>query len=178
MLPNDYLKPCIAMIEELVNSYETSVVLCTATQPVLKSFFQNEVSIIELCPRPEEQFTFFKRAVFENAGVLTEDKLVENLKQEFQALCIVNTKKRAQRIYKTLESEGIYHLSTSMYPKHRKRVLQEIRGRLQENKRCVLVSTSLVEAGVDLDFHSVYRELAGVDSMIQAAGRCNREGIR
>lgn len=61
MLPNDYLKPCIAMIEELVNSYETSVVLCTATQPVLKSFFQNEVSIIELCPRPEEQFTFFKR---------------------------------------------------------------------------------------------------------------------
>lgn len=178
MLPNDYLKPCIAMIEELVNSYETSVVLCTATQPVLKSFFQNEVSIIELCPRPEEQFTFFKRAVFENAGVLTEDKLVENLKQEFQALCIVNTKKRAQRIYKTLESEGIYHLSTSMYPKHRKRVLQEIRGRLQENKRCVLVSSSLVEAGVDLDFHSVYRELAGVDSMIQAAGRCNREGIR
>ena len=178
MLPNDYLKPCIAMIEELINSYETSVVLCTATQPALKSFFQNGVSATELCPRMKEQFAFFKRTIFENTGVLTEEKLVENLKKEFQALCIVNTKKRAQRIYKTLEGEGIYHLSTSMYPKHRKRVLKEIQERLQQNKKCVLVSTSLVEAGVDLDFRSVYRELAGVDSMIQAAGRCNREGTR
>lgn len=178
MLPNDYLKPCIAMIEELINSYETSVVLCTATQPALKSLFQTDVLATELCPRMKEQFTFFKRAALENVGVLTEEKLVENLQKEFQALCIVNTKKRAQRIYKALEGEGIYHLSTSMYPKHRKRVLKEIQERLQENKKCILVSTSLVEAGVDLDFRSVYRELAGVDSMIQAAGRCNREGSR
>ncbi len=91
-----------------------------------ESFFQNGVSATELCPRMKEQFAFFKRTIFENTGVLTEEKLVENLKKEFQALCIVNTKKRAQRIYKTLEGEGIYHLSTSMYPKHRKRVLKEI----------------------------------------------------
>lgn len=69
-------------------------------------------------------------------------------------------------------------MSTSMYSIHRKRVLDEIRKRLQKNEKCILVSTSLVEAGVDLDFQSVYRELAGVDSMIQAAGRCNREGRR
>lgn len=178
MLPNDYLKPCIAMVEELLNNYGISAVLCTATQPALESFFQRERSAIELCPRMEEQFTFFKRTVFENIGVLTEETIVESLKEEYQALCIVNTKKKAQKLYNALEGDGIYHLSTSMYPKHRKRVLGEIRERLQKNKKCIVVSTSLVEAGVDLDFCSVYRELAGVDSMIQAAGRCNREGTR
>lgn len=178
MLPNDYLKPCIAMIEELINNYQVSAVLCTATQPALASFFHERISEKELCPRMEEQFEFFKRTVFENVGVLTENDLIQRLEKEYQALCIVNTKKRAQRIYKQLEGEGVYHLSTSMYPKHRRRILREIRERLQKNKKCILISTSLVEAGVDLDFQSVYRELAGVDSMIQAAGRCNREGLR
>lgn len=178
MLPNDYLKPCIAMIEELMNNYGTSVVLCTATQPALKSFFHSKVSATELCPRMNEQFDFFKRAVFKNMGVVTEDFLITQLKEERQALCIVNTKRRAQSLYKELKGEGVYHLSTSMYSIHRKRVLDEIRKRLQKNEKCILVSTSLVEAGVDLDFQSVYRELAGVDSMIQAAGRCNREGRR
>ena len=178
MLPNDYLKPCVAMIEELINSYQVSAVLCTATQPALASFFHERISAKELCPRMEEQFEFFKRTVFENVGVLTENDLIQRLEKEYQALCIVNTKKRAQRIYKQLEGEGVYHLSTSMYPKHRRRILREIRERLQKNKKCILISTSLVEAGVDLDFQSVYRELAGVDSMIQAAGRCNREGLR
>lgn len=178
MLPNDYLKPCIAMIEELVNNYQASAVLCTATQPALTSFFHEGISAKELCPKMEEQFEFFKRTVFENVGVLTENDLIQRLEKEYQALCIVNTKKRAQRIYKQLEGEGVYHLSTSMYPKHRRRILREIRERLQKNKKCILISTSLVEAGVDLDFQSVYRELAGVDSMIQAAGRCNREGLR
>ena len=178
MLPNDYLKPCIAMIEELINNYQVSAVLCTATQPALASFFHERISAKELCPRMEEQFEFFKRTVFENVGVLTENDLIQRLEKEYQALCIVNTKKRAQRIYKQLEGDGVYHLSTSMYPKHRRRTLREIRERLQKNKKCILISTSLVEAGVDLDFQSVYRELAGVDSMIQAAGRCNREGLR
>lgn len=178
MLPNDYLKPCIAMIEELINNYQVSAVLCTATQPALASFFHEGISAKELCPRMEEQFEFFKRTVFENVGVLTENDLIQRLEKEYQALCIVNTKKRAQRIYKQLEGEGVYHLSTSMYPKHRRRILREIRERLQKNKKCILISTSLVEAGVDLDFQSVYRELAGVDSMIQATGRCNREGLR
>ena len=81
-------------------------------------------------------------------------------------------------IYKELQEEGIYHLSTSMYPKHRKRVLKTIRERLKNNEKCIVISTSLVEAGVDLDFATVYRQIAGLDSMIQAAGRCNREGKR
>lgn len=178
MLPTDYLKPCVAMIEELVNSFEASVVLCTATQPALQPFFQSGIPAYELCPRLEEQFRFFKRITFQNLDKISEEALIEKLSEEYQALCIVNTKKKAQVLYQALKGQGVFHLSTSMYPKHRKRVLEEVRRCLNAGERCLVLSTSLVEAGVDLDFHSVYRQLAGIDSVIQAAGRCNREGKR
>lgn len=176
MLPLDYLKPCTAVLQELVENYGTSIVLCTATQPALDSFFEQMPMMTELCPRMEEQFQFFERVTYEKLGVISKTDLIERLEDEHCALCIVNTKKLAQELYKELEGEGVYHLSTSMYPKHRKRVLDEIRKRLKQKEGCVVVSTSLVEAGVDLDFAHVYRQTAGVDSMIQAAGRCNREG--
>lgn len=179
MLPLNYLKPCISMMEELLQQYGSSIVLCTATQPALLQFFSKRNTAIELCPRKEEQVRFFERVTYQNIGTIAEKAMIEKLQEERQALCIVNTRKRAQRLYKLLEGEGIYHLSTSMYPAHRRRILEEIRGRLKEkNERCIVISTSLVEAGVDLDFMSVYRELAGVDSIIQAAGRCNRNGER
>ena len=176
MLPTNYLKPCVAMIEELVRHYGVSAVLCTATQPALQSFFGQDVKAEELCPRMEEQFKFFKRTTLKNIGKIEEDELVEKLSGEHLALCVVNTRKRAQILYSRLQGEGVYHLSTCMYPIHRKRMLDEVRERLENNKRCILISTSLVEAGVDLDFRSVYRQLTGVDSIVQAAGRCNREG--
>ena len=178
MLPPDYLKPCIAMMEELVDLYRSSIVLCTATQPALNSFFRKSRQVTELCPRVEEQFRFFERVTYQNLGTISEDDLVGSLQKEIQALCIVNTKKRAQKLYRSIKGEGVFHLSTTMYPKHRRKVLGMIRERLRKGEKCVLISTSLVEAGVDLDFQSVYRQLAGVDSMIQAAGRCNREGKR
>ena len=184
MLPTDYLVPCLAMMEELVQNYRSSLVLCTATQPALDRLFRKEWNIRELCPRKEEQFQFFTRTNFQTIGEISEDELVQRLMKEEQTLCIVNTKARAQSLYEKLKENGkehVYHLSTSMYPKHRMRVLREIRERLkleegERRKPCILIATSLVEAGVDLDFHSVYRQLAGIDSMIQAAGRCNREG--
>lgn len=178
MLPTEYLKPCLAVMEELVNQFRSSIVLCTATQPDLQSLLRTNKKMTELCPRVQEQFRFFKRTFFENLGKIREEELIEKLKGEYQALCIVNTKKRAQSLYKKMEGDGVFHLSTTMYPKHRGQILESIRKRLKEGKRCVVISTSLVEAGVDLDFHSVYRQLSGVDSMIQAAGRCNREGKR
>ena len=179
MLPVNYLKPCIAMMEELLQNYGTSIVLCTATQPTLQSFFSKKWTVRELCPRREEQFRFFERVTYENMGTITEDEIIERLRQEQQVLCIVNTRKRAQKLYKQLQGEGVYHLSTSMYPAHRKRVLNEIGIKTGDKaSKCIVISTSLVEAGVDLDFVSVYRELAGVDSIIQAAGRCNRNGER
>lgn len=180
MLPANYLKPCMAMIEELLQQYGTSIVLCTATQPALQQFLPEKYVARELCPRRDEQFRFFERVTYQNIDTVTEEEMAEKLQQEWHALCIVNTRKRAQRLYEQLQGEGIYHLSTTMYPAHRKRVLAEIRERLDDKKgkKCIVISTSLVEAGVDLDFTSVYRELAGVDSIIQAAGRCNRNGER
>ena len=178
MLPTDYLKPCIAVMEELAANFGSSIVLCTATQPALSPFFQRKMPVTELCPRVEEQFRFFERVTFQNVGTISEDELIEKLQKEEQALCIVNTKKRAQRLYQKMKGEGVFHLSTAMYPKHRRRVLDKIRQLVKDGEKCILISTSLVEAGVDLDFCTVYRQLAGVDSMIQAAGRCNREGKR
>lgn len=178
MLPTDYLKPCIAMMEELVSNFNSSIVLCTATQPALTPLFQKKLPVTELCPRVQEQFQFFERVTFQNIGVVSEAELIAKLACEKQALCIVNTKKRAQRLYQSMRGEGVFHLSTTMYPKHRRRILEKVRELLKKGERCILISTSLVEAGVDLDFCAVYRQLAGVDSMIQAAGRCNREGNR
>ena len=179
MLPVNYLRPCIAMMDELLQKYETSLVLCTATQPALFSLFPGNHASTELCPRREEQFAFFERVTYQGIGTLTEEEITQRLAQEKQVLCIVNTRKRAQNLYGRLRGEGVYHLSTSMYPAHRRRSLQEIRERIKDpEKKCIVISTSLVEAGVDLDFGSVFRELAGVDSIIQAAGRCNRNGKR
>lgn len=177
MLPMDYLIPCTAMLQELVQNYKTSMVLCTATQPALNKFFGQIKNFIELCPRMEEQFEIFKRVTYQNIGNISKENMVEKLKEEHRALCIVNTRKRAQELYQLLRSEGIYHLSTTMYPKHRKRVLENVSKKLKnKDQKCILIATSLVEAGVDLDFLNVYRQIAGVDSLIQAAGRCNRNG--
>lgn len=176
MLPLDYLEPSTAMLQELVDNYGVSVVLCSATQPALDQFFTYESGIKELCPRIDDQFHFFERVTYDKLGEITKEKLMDYLRKEESALCIVNRKKIAQDIYKELQGEGVYHLSTSMYPKHRKRILEKIRARLLEHEKCIVVATSLVEAGVDLDFNRVYRETAGLDSIIQAAGRCNREG--
>ena len=176
MLPNDYLKPCITVMEQLIRHYKSTVVLCTATQPALQNLFFKGMTATELCPRMEEQFRFFKRAILKNLGRITEEQLIQKLEKEQQVLCILNTKKKAQKVYQCLQGDGVYHLSTSMYPKHRRRVLEKIKECLDDDKKCIVISTSLVEAGVDLDFRSVYRQLAGTDSIIQAMGRCNREG--
>ena len=101
------------------------------------------------------------------------------MNEQRQILCIVNARKSAQTIFSKLSGEGCFHLSTLMCPAHRQAAsLAEICRRLSSGLPCRVVSTSLVEAGVDVDFPAVYREEAGLDSVLQAAGRCNREGKR
>lgn len=106
------------------------------------------------------------------------DTLSGQLQQHEQVLCVINSRKSAQEIFTRLSGEGNFHLSTLMYPAHRRAKLEEIRRRLKEGLPCRVISTSLIEAGVDVDFPAVFREEAGLDSILQAAGRCNREGKR
>ena len=181
MIPSNNLRPCVAAIAELVRAYNATAVLCTATQPAIDEMlleYSKKESVVELCPDVDGMFEKFRRTSFEKEGRLTTDELVSRLESQQQVLCIVNTRKFAQEVYEALPSEGRFHLSTLMCPVHRKQKLDEIRERLKSGKTCRVVSTSLIEAGVDVDFPRVFREMAGLDSRLQAAGRCNREGKR
>lgn len=181
MLPIPYLRPCVWAISQLVEHYSVSAVLCTATQPALETIFHEflpQFPIQELCPPDTCQWDVFRRVSFQKEGNLTWDELAVQLNTHNQVLCIVNTRKAAQEVYERLDKIGSFHLSTLMYPNHRKQQLIEIRRYLKEGLPCRVVSTSLIEAGVDVDFPAVYREMAGIDSILQAAGRCNREGKR
>jgi CRISPR-associated endonuclease/helicase Cas3 len=181
MLPLPYLRPCVSAISQLVDHYGVSAVLCTATQPALELLFREflpERQPIELCPSAVAESDLFRRVTFQTAGQLEWETLAQRINQQTQALCIVNSRKSAQTVFQQLDGEGAFHLSTLMYPAHRRAVLEEIRQRLKEGQPCRVVSTSLIEAGVDVDFPVVFREEAGLDSILQAAGRCNREGKR
>lgn len=179
MLPLPLLRPCVYAIAQLVRAYRVSAVLCTATQPALGPLFREflpDMSARELCP--DADFAAFRRATYRHAGRLSLDALAERLCAHPQALCIVNSRQAAKDLFDRLPPQSAYHLSTLMMPAHRQAVLETIRARLREGLPCRVVSTSLIEAGVDVDFPVVYREEAGLDSILQAGGRCNREGKR
>ena len=181
MLPLPYLRPCVSAIAQLTAHYGVSAVLCTATQPVLAPLFQEflpRISIPELCEAYVMRSPVFQRVRFQKVGTLSWTQLHQRLQSAEQVLCIVNSRKNAQLVYEGIRGDDGYHLSTLMTPFHRKAVLAEIRRRLKAGLPCRVVSTSLIEAGVDVDFPLVFREAAGLDSMLQAAGRCNREGSR
>ena len=183
-LPLKYLRPCLAALQELVRGYGCSVVLCTATQPAVHK--QDGLSVPEaldktktreIAPEPDVLYRQLKRVDVSYCGQLTNLELVERV-QKKSALVIVNNKSQARALFDLLklQSEGVYHLSTNMTATHRRDVLEMVRNRLKASFPVFLVATALVEAGVDLDFPEVWRSVAGIDSIAQAAGRCNREG--
>lgn len=187
-LPVPLLRPCVAAIDELARNYGASVVLCTATQPALKETDDPEQSFKgglriandrELAPEPRMLYQALKRVEVRHLGKLGDGELAERLAGSEQALVIVNTRKHARELYQKLKARpGARHLSTLMCALHRREVLAGIRDDLRAGRPCSVVATSLIEAGVDVDFPLVYRAEAGLDSIAQAAGRCNREGGR
>ena len=181
MLPLCHLRPCVAAMASLAEQFRSTLVLCTATQPSLGDLLHTyapSCPVTELCPQTAEEYDSFRRMTFRQEGILEDDVLAEKLSEHRQVLCIVNSRKAAQSIFARLPQEASFHLSTLMVPAQRQTLLDEIRRRLKAGEPCRVVSTSLIEAGVDVDFPAVYRELAGLDSVLQAAGRCNREGKR
>lgn len=176
MLPTEYLKPCLLALSELVVNYGCSVVLCTATQPAIASYLPEGMETTELAPEPARIYQDLRRVRVTDLGKRTDEQLAKELSDYEQVLCIVNTRGHALNIHDRLKDSGAYHLSARMCPIHRSLKLQEIKQALQKDEPCRVVSTQLVEAGVDLDFPVVYRSQCGLDSLAQAAGRCNREG--
>ena len=181
-LPLKLLRPIMAAIDELALNYGCSIVLCTATQPALKesdAFHNGFKDVREIAPHPEELFVQLRRTQVKSLGPQTDEQLVDHLRAREQVLMIVNNRRHARELFDAIAQEpGAYHLTTAMCAEHRSQKLADIRQRLKDGLPCRLIATSLIEAGVDVDFPSVFRAEAGLDSIAQAAGRCNREGRR
>ncbi|MBW4518131.1 MAG: CRISPR-associated helicase Cas3' [Scytolyngbya sp. HA4215-MV1] len=188
-LPASLLKPILGVLKELCRQYRVTVVLCTATQPALEGesrylegFTAGTVRDIIPKAMATEHFTNLSRVHY---TVPLEEwswaTVAQHVQPHEQALVILNTRKDALAVLDKLlnpDSDHIFHLSTLLCGQHRREVLQQVRDRLATHQPCLLVSTQVVEAGVDLDFPVVYRAIGPLDRIVQAAGRCNREGRR
>lgn len=200
-LPPLLLQPILDALKELTSQqrpYGCSLVLCTATQPALGQSgdfefgFENVTPIID--PKEAaEHFTKLKRVEYKGLSkdgappTMDNAALVAAMRAapRHQALAILNTRKQARKLFDLLAEkakedellrDAVFHLSTWMYPAHRLQVLAEVTKRLSDGKPCFLVSTQCVEAGVDVDFPAAWRAFGPYDSIVQAAGRCNRNG--
>ena len=183
-LPRPLLLPTLRMIDALAAQYGCTIVLCTATQPALDSAQLTaglDLAGRELAPDPDVLSSRLRRARIVHGGTMDDAALTEALRETPQGVVIVNSRKHALSLYHALQAEGVegaMHLTTRQYPAHRRKIIAEIKARLAGGLPCRLIATSLIEAGVDLDFPSGWRAEAGLDSVIQAAGRVNREGRR
>jgi len=189
-LPLPLLRPCLAALDELTRNYGASVVLCTATQPALRRQDgalrdENGRSLgleisddRELAPRPQALYAELRRVDVEVLpGATSDEAIAERFAGREQMLCSVNRRDHARALFDRIAAlPGAGHLSTLMCPAHRRQILRDVRERLRNGAPVRLVATSLIEAGVDISFPEVWRAMAGVDSIAQAAGRCNREG--
>jgi CRISPR-associated endonuclease/helicase Cas3 len=185
-IPVDLLKPCLAALDELVRNYGCTIVLCTATQPAVHQradFAIGLENVHEIIQEPQQLFEQMKRVRVQFIDRQTQEQLAQRITQHKQVLTIVDTRQRAADLYRAIRHlDGVYHLSAAMCPANRSVCLDKIKECLKQSHiddtPCHVVSTQLIEAGVDVDFPVVYRSLAGLDSIAQAAGRCNREGKR
>lgn len=189
-LPAELLAPILDQLQQLSTCFGTTLLLTTATQPSLHSRPLGPRQFDGLNPKPREivpndelesLFATFRRVQVERPAEkpVTWHDLAQRIVADDQVLAIVHKRRDAVDLWRECERlapRATIHLSAAMCPAHRREVLEQIRGLLQDGRRCRVVSTQLVEAGVDVDFPVVYRAMAGLESLAQAAGRCNREG--
>ena len=194
MVPVPVLLPCLAALDELRRSFGASIVLCTATQPAWR---RQDAALVEhrpggqrvelglpigddreLAPRPRELYVQLRRVRVEVRPDPVDDAgLAAAFAEAPGMLCIVNSRGHARAVFERIRHlDGARHLTTLMCPAHRRAALREVRERLAAKLPVRLIATSLIEAGVDISFPEVWRASAGLDSVAQAAGRCNREG--
>jgi len=190
MFPLEFLQPIIDSLKVYQKCFGVSVLFTTASMPALEGnypklsdskYLHGIEKIQEIIP---DEMNLTKRLErvdlhFEDSERLSYDEIAEQISHHDRVLCIVNTRRDAQEIYSRLPKEGItLHLSRMMCPKHVNKVINDIKMALKDDKNRIIrvISTQLVEAGVDIDFPVIYRQEAGLDSILQSAGRCNREG--
>lgn len=184
-LPTNLLAPILDVVQELVDHYQVTVVLCTATQPALdySPQFSGLKNIREIIPNAARYFSELRRVGYELPApeqTWSWEQVSEEIQKYAQCLVVVNTKKDALALVDLLREKGdtpVLHLSTLLCGAHRRRVIEEVKHRLKTGEPCWLVSTQVIEAGVDLDFPVVLRAIGPLDRIVQAAGRCNREGL-
>ncbi|HOZ49869.1 MAG TPA: CRISPR-associated helicase Cas3' [Candidatus Hydrogenedentes bacterium] len=176
LLPPNLLSPCVDALNTLTRGYGVTLVLSTATQPALPSLDRPR----EIIPEPARLYSDLKRTEISFPPSLSEpsdwQSVAAQLQEHRQVLCVVNTRRDCYELFK-LMPEGTIHLSALMCGFHRSQAIKRIKQSLKNGEAIRVISTQLVEAGVDIDFPVVYRALAGLDSVAQAAGRCNREGL-
>lgn len=184
-LPKELVLPTLSMLKNVLKVMGTSFLFCTATQPAFEKSegFNGIENIQSLVENPKEVFDATRRVEYQAVSdyqPVSVDELSRNvLEQGESTLCIFNTKKQALLYFNAIKYYSdyqVFHLSTGMFPAHRKEVIGKIRNCLKNKERILVSSTQLIEAGVDFDFPCVFREIAPLESIIQSAGRCNREG--
>lgn len=184
-LPPDLLDATLQTVKLLCCQYNCTVVFSTATQPSFQHLPGLQWRPTEIVPNPEKLFQATRRVIYDwrIEQPVSYRQIAEELVSGRQGCVIVNLRSHAEKLFRILdemmpqwESEGLFYLTSDLCGAHRSRVLEGIKERLAEGKCCYLVASQCVEAGVDLDFPVVYRALAPLESIIQAAGRCNRNG--
>lgn len=180
-LPAGLLSPILDALRQLTDNYGASVVLSTATQPAFESIREfRGVIAREIVPEPEyvRHFETLRRVQYEwrTDAPRQWQEVAEWMREERSTLVIVNTKRHAMELLEALDDPNALHLSTLLCGAHRRVMIEKIKEQLDTGEPCHVVSTQVVEAGVDLDFPTVFRAEAPLDAIIQAAGRCNREG--
>lgn len=178
-LPPELLGPILDVLSELISHYGCSVVFCTATQPDYSGIADTLLTEArQIVPDPARLFSALARVRYHREETpLNVADVAARIDGSRQTLCILNTRRDAVRVVRACrKDEDLFHLSTLMCPSHRRTVLTEVRERLADGRPVRLVATQVVEAGVDLDFPFVLRAVGPLDRIVQAAGRCNREG--
>ncbi|MGI9212133.1 MAG: CRISPR-associated helicase Cas3' [Methylococcaceae bacterium] len=187
-LPVGLVLPTLATLSHLAHQYGSSIVFATATQPAFDHLHDQVSTLVptgwqprSIVPHPEQLFTPLRRVLRywgDTKTPLSWEQLSDQLRATRQVLCILNLKRHAKIVWETLNDEDTFHLSTNLCASHRQRILNEVRRRLRADEPVRLIATQCVEAGVDIDFPVVYRAYGPLDAIIQAEGRCNREGKR
>jgi CRISPR-associated endonuclease/helicase Cas3 len=179
-LPYGLLTPILAVIKELTTNYGVTVVLSTATQPAFETLpVLADIRMIDMVRNAEHWFEVLRRVNYDfRDNRMDWTEIANEMRRHNQVLTIVNTKNDAITLIQELDDDTALHLSTYLCGAHRRAVINEIHRRLTAGEPCRVVSTQVIEAGVDVDFPVVYRAIAPLDSIIQAAGRCNRNGNR